>query len=417
MIQSPPHEPARSRRREEAETPLADQVRLLTAAATVQGFNAPNFLSTNSLLTDSYGRVMRDLRVSVTDRCNFRCLYCLPETEAALNFYRGRWANLPNPTPIARQWTSHEKILSFEEIERLVRIAADLGIQKIRLTGGEPLLRQQIEILVGKIARIPGITDLAMTTNGFLFPKKAKALRDAGLKRISFSMDSLDRENFKKITGRDGLNEVLQSIELAQQLGLNPVKVNAVIIRGINDHEIETLAEFAREKNLGLRFIEFMPLDSGRAWQKELVVSAKEILQRLETHFSRSADSLSASSRDPFQNADKLSALLRIKSQNKSETAKRWTFADGRGEIGIIAPVSEPFCGNCNRIRLMADGKIRTCLFSAGEHDFRSLLRDGSDDEAIQNELRNVVWKKEDRHHIGEPEFVQPQRSMSCIGG
>ncbi|MEO5804324.1 MAG: GTP 3',8-cyclase MoaA [Verrucomicrobiota bacterium] len=348
-----------------------------------------------NLLIDSHGRVMRDLRVSVTDRCNFRCLYCLPETEAALNFYRGRWANLPNPTPIARRWQSNEKILTFEEIERLVRVAVDLGIQKIRLTGGEPLLRRQIEILVEKIARIPGITDLAMTTNGFLFQKKAKALRDAGLKRISFSMDSLDADNFKKITGRDGLNEVLESIELAQQLGLNPVKVNAVVIRGINDHEIESLAEFAQEKNLSFRFIEFMPLDSGRAWQKELVVPAKEILQRLQTRF----------------------LLQSVKSENKSETAKRWKFPDGRGEIGIIAPVSEPFCGHCNRIRLMADGKIRTCLFSANEHDFRALLRDNADDETIRNELQDVVWQKEARHHIGEPEFVQPQRSMSCIGG
>jgi cyclic pyranopterin phosphate synthase len=322
-------------------------------------------------------------------------MYCLPETEAALNFYRGRWANFPNPTPIAREWKSAEKILTFEEIERLVRLAVDLGIQKVRLTGGEPLLRQQIEVLVEKIARIPGITDLAMTTNGFLFQKKAKALRDAGLKRISFSMDSLDRDNFKKITGRDGLSEVLESIELAQQLSFQPVKVNAVVIRGINDHEIEALAEFAQEKNLSFRFIEFMPLDSGRAWQKELVVSSKEILQRLQTRFS----------------------LQAIKSENKSETAKRWAFSDGRGEIGIIAPVSEPFCGHCNRIRLMADGKIRTCLFSAAEHDFRALLRDDSEDESIRNKLQEVVWQKEDRHHIGEPQFVPPQRTMSCIGG
>jgi cyclic pyranopterin phosphate synthase len=347
------------------------------------------------LLIDSHGRVMRDLRVSVTDRCNFRCMYCLPETEAALNFYRGRWANFQNPSPIAREWKSPEKILTFEEIERLVRLAVDLGIQKIRLTGGEPLLRQQIEILVEKIARIPGVIDLAITTNGFLFRQKAKLLRDAGLKRISFSMDSLDRDNFKKMTGRDGLDEVLASIELAQQLGLNPVKVNAVVIRGINDHEIESLAEFAQEKNQSFRFIEFMPLDSGRAWQKELVVSAKEILQRLQARFS----------------------LQRIKSENESETAKRWMFSDGRGEIGIIAPVSEPFCGHCNRIRLMADGKLRTCLFSTTEHDLRALLRNGSDDEALRNQLQEVVWQKEDRHHIGEPEFVSPQRTMSCIGG
>ncbi len=348
-----------------------------------------------NLLIDSQGRVMRDLRVSVTDRCNFRCMYCLPETEAALNFYRGRWANLPNPAAIARSWKSTEKILTFEEIERLVRIAVDLGIEKIRLTGGEPLLRRDIEVLVEKLARIPGVSDLAMTTNGFLFQKKAQALRDAGLKRISFSMDSLDAENFKKITGRDGLGEVLASIELARELGLNPVKVNAVIIRGVNDHEIESLAEFAREKNLSFRFIEFMPLDSGRAWQKDLVVSAKEILQRLQGRFE----------------------LEQIHSQNISETARRWKFSEGKGEIGLIAPVSEPFCGHCNRIRLMADGKMRTCLFGNVEYDFRALLRADADDITIRRQLQAVVWQKEDRHHIGEPDFVAPERSMSCIGG
>ncbi|MEO7298145.1 MAG: GTP 3',8-cyclase MoaA [Verrucomicrobiota bacterium] len=348
-----------------------------------------------NLLIDSQGRVMRDLRVSVTDRCNFRCMYCLPETEAALNFYRGRWANLPNAPAIERSWKSTEKILTFEEIERLVRIAVDLGIEKIRLTGGEPLLRRDIEVLVEKLARIPGVSDLAMTTNGFLFQKKAQALRDAGLKRISFSMDSLDGDNFKKITGRDGLGEVLASIELARELGLNPVKVNAVIIRGVNDHEIESLAEFAREKNLSFRFIEFMPLDSGRAWQKDLVVSAKEILQRLQGRFE----------------------LEQIHSQNISETARRWKFSDGNGEIGLIAPVSEPFCGHCNRIRLMADGKMRTCLFGNVEYDFRALLRADADDMTIRRQLQAVVWQKEDRHHIGEPDFVAPERSMSCIGG
>jgi cyclic pyranopterin phosphate synthase len=348
-----------------------------------------------NLLVDSHGRVLRDLRVSITDRCNFRCLYCLPETEAAHNFYRGHWANLPDSAPIVQQWVPKSKILSFEEIERVVRLAVGLGIQKIRLTGGEPLLRQGVETLVERIAGIPGITDLAMTSNGFLFPQKARALREAGLRRISFSMDSLDRDNFKKITGRDGLEEVLQSIALAQQLGFQPVKVNAVIIRGINDHEIEPLAEFARERNLSFRFIEFMPLDSARAWLKEMVVSGREILARLQQRFD----------------------LLPAPSDNPSATAKRWAFSDGRGEIGIIAPVSEPFCGHCNRIRLTADGKIRTCLFSVSEHDLRSLLRNGAADEEIAHWLKNVVLQKEARHHIGEPEFVAPSRSMSCIGG
>jgi GTP 3',8-cyclase len=352
-------------------------------------------MTQDNLLVDSYGRVLRDLRVSITDRCNFRCLYCLPETEAAHNFYRGRWANLPDSTPIVQQWVPRSKILSFEEIERVVRIAVQSGIQKVRLTGGEPLLRNDVELLVARIARIAGIQDLAMTTNGFLFPEKARKLREAGLRRISFSLDSLDAANFKKITGRDGLEEVLTSIKLAQDLGFHPVKVNAVVIRDINDHEIVSLAEFAREHNLSFRFIEFMPLDSARAWLKEMVVSGREILQRLQRRF----------------------ALQPVPSDNPSETASRWAFEDGRGEIGIIAPVSEPFCGHCNRIRMTADGKIRTCLFSVTEHDLRSLLRNGTPDEKIAEWLKGVVWQKEERHHIGEADFVPASRSMSCIGG
>jgi cyclic pyranopterin phosphate synthase len=353
-------------------------------------------MSRNGLLVDSHGRGMRDLRISVTDRCNFRCLYCLPETEAAFNFYRGRWANLPNPAPITHQWTPRSNVLSFEEIERFVRVAVELGIEKIRLTGGEPLLRQEIEKLVAKLAAIGGVRDLAMTTNGFHFQGKAVALRDAGLKRISFSLDSLDRANFQKITGRDALGEVLASIRLAQELELNPVKVNAVIIRGVNDHEVEALAEFGHEQGLAMRFIEFMPLDSARAWLREHVVPAHEILEKLQTRLQ--LEPVSANN-------------------NRSETARRWTFTDGRGEIGLIAPVSEPFCGHCNRLRLTADGHLRTCLFSVTEHDFRSRLRNGASDDELKTALKNAVWQKEARHHIGEPEFVPPQRSMSCIGG
>lgn len=347
------------------------------------------------LLVDSHGRTLRDLRVSVTDRCNFRCLYCLPETEAAQNFYRGRWADQPRSAPIVREWQPRSSILSFEEIERVVRLLVGLGIQKVRLTGGEPLLRQQMEKLVERLAAIPGIQDLAMTSNGFLFLQKGKALRDAGLKRISFSLDSLDRDNFLKITGRDGLSEVLASIQLAQELGLNPVKVNAVIIRGINDHEIEALADFGARRGLSLRFIEFMPLDSARAWLKELVVPGHEILARLQARH----------------------ALQPVLSENKSETARRWTLPGQVGEIGIIAPVSEPFCGHCNRLRLTADGKVRTCLFSVVDHDLRPLLRENVPDAALREWIGKVVWQKEARHHIGEPEFVPPNRSMSCIGG
>ena len=352
-------------------------------------------MTDSRLLIDSQGRILRDLRVSITDRCNFRCLYCLPETEAAQNFYRGHWAHLPNSAPIVQQWVPRAHILSFEEIERFIRIAVSLGIQKIRLTGGEPLLRHNVEDLVARVARIPGLTDLAMTTNGSLFLQKAPALRAAGLRRISFSLDSLARDNFRKITGRNGLDEVLAGIRLAQELGLHPVKVNAVIIREINDHEIEALADFAHEGNLSLRFIEFMPLDSARAWLKEMVVPGHDVLARLQARFD----------------------LRPIAPDNPSATSKRWAFADGRGEIGIIAPVSEPFCGHCNRIRLTADGKIRTCLFSVKEHDLRPLLRNGASDEAIAERLEGVVWQKEARHHIGEPEFVPPPRSMSCIGG
>jgi cyclic pyranopterin phosphate synthase len=347
------------------------------------------------LLIDSHGRVLRDLRVSITDRCNFRCMYCLPETEAAQNFYRGHWAHMPNSAPIVQQWVPKASILSFEEIERLIRIAVGLGIQKIRLTGGEPLLRHDVENLVARVARISGIEDLAMTTNGFLFIEKAEALRQAGLRRISFSLDSLDPANFKRMTGRDGLNKVVESITLAQQLGFDPVKVNAVVIRGINDHEVPALVEFARERNLSMRFIEFMPLDSARAWQKEMVVTGRQILEQIQSRFQ----------------------LQPAESTNPSSTSKRWTFPDGRGEIGIIAPVSEPFCGHCNRIRLTADGKIRTCLFSVTEHDLRSRLRSGASDDEIREALKGIVWQKEARHHIGEPDFVPASRSMSCIGG
>ena len=346
---------------------------------------------------DSQGRVLRDLRVSVTDRCNFRCLYCLPETSAAAGFQQARFRPgfAPTDTPPAPRWQIRPPPLTFDEIERSVRLAVQLGIEKVRLTGGEPLLQPQLPALVQKIARLHGLRDLAMTTNGFLFLEKARSLRDAGLRRVSFSLDSLDPDNFKKITGRDGLTTVLAAVELAQKIGLHPVKVNAVIIRGLNDHEIVPLAQFARGRQLSLRFIEFMPLDSGRVWNKDLVVSGAEILRRLQEQLS----------------------LQPVVSSNPSETARRWALDGGNGEIGIIAPVTEPFCGHCNRLRLTADGKIRTCLFSAVEHDLGAVLRDGASDEAVREFFRAVVNQKEARHHIGEPGFIQPARTMSRIGG
>ncbi len=340
---------------------------------------------------------MRDLRVSLTERCNFRCLYCLPETEEAANFYRAKVGVGPDPAAPFVFKLPHKprhEILSFEEIERLVRILARLGIQKIRLTGGEPLLRKDLPSLVRRLAAIPGIQDLALTSNGFLFERVGPELAAAGLKRVTFSMDSLDRGNFKKITGRDGLAEVQSAIRLAQELGLQPVKVNSVVIRGINDHEIEALAQFAAGHQVALRFIEFMPLDSSRAWLKEMVVPSAEILGRLRARFD-----------------------LQEAPREKSETARRWRIAGTTAEIGIIAPVTEPFCGHCNRLRLTADGKIRTCLFSIAEHDLRGALRNGADDAALALRLAEIVGLKEDRHHIGEEDFVQPERTMSCIGG
>lgn len=352
----------------------------------------------SGVLQDSHGRVMRDLRVSITDRCNFRCLYCLPETEEAANFYQSRFnpAKPAASVPIQYGWKSRSEVLTYEEIERLVRVAAGLGIQKVRITGGEPLLRRNVETLVARLAVIPGIRDLALTTNGFRFAGVGAALRAAGLHRVSFSLDSLDAVNFRRMTGRDGLTEVLAGIRQARDLGFDPVKVNAVVIRGLNDHELEDLALFAREQSLSLRFIEFMPLDSSRAWQRDLVVPGREILGRLQQRF----DLVSVDARN-----------------NPAETARRWAFADGRGEIGIIAPVTEPFCGHCNRLRLTADGKIRTCLFSLGEHDLRALLRSGASDATLAETLTEIVRHKEEGHRIGKPDFVQPARTMSCIGG
>lgn len=366
----------------------------------------PSHGNQHSSLQDSFGRTMRDMRISVTDRCNFRCLYCLPETEEAANFYQTRFHPLSSNAHTTPQspastlpgripWKPKTQLLTFEEILRLTRIATSLGVNKIRLTGGEPLLRRNLEELVSGISSLPGIQDLALTTNGFFFPQKAEPLRKAGLHRVSFSMDSLDPVNFHKITGRDGLKQLLASIRLAQGLGYHPIKVNAVVIREINDHEIEDLASFAQTEGIIMRFIEFMPLDSSRSWTRKLVVPGREILQRLQSKFD----------------------LKPLTPHSTSETARRWGFKNSPAEIGVIAPVTEPFCGHCDRIRLTADGQLRTCLFSISEHDFREDLRHGATDESIANRLKRVVWHKEERHHIGERDFLQPARTMSCIGG
>jgi cyclic pyranopterin phosphate synthase len=329
-------------------------------------------------LVDRHGRVIRELRVSVTNRCNFRCLYCRPAAEPS--------ATAVNPAGGA---------LTLTEIERVVRVACRLGVCKVRLTGGEPLLRAGLEDLVARLARMPGLNDLALTTNGCLFLEYGPALRAAGLRRVSFSLDSLDPASFRRITGQDGLDRVLAGVALAQDLGLAPLKVNAVIVHGVNDHEIEALADFARNHQVAVRFVEFMPLGASRHRPESLLVPGREIRRRLHRRF----------------------ALWRITSHDPAETATRWRFADGAGEIGIIAPVTEPFCAHCNRLRLTAEGKLQTCLFSARQHDLTPQLREGASDDLLAERLKDVVQEKEASHQLGAPAFVPPLHAMSCIGG
>jgi GTP 3',8-cyclase len=332
----------------------------------------------NRVLRDSYKRAIRDLRVSLTDRCNFRCFYCLPHGEP----------------PIAPK----EQMLSYEEIEYVCDVFVELGIQKIRLTGGEPMMRRDIEQIIYKLTKLKdrGLEDLALTTNGYFLPHRADSLKQAGLDRITISLDSLKRDVFKQMTGVDVLDRVLEGIRAAKAAGLAPIKINAVIVRGHNEDEVADFAAFAREHDVKMRFIEFMPLDSGHEWSREDVVSGREIRERIEARFP----------------------LVAINELRGSNTASRFRFADGaRGEIGIIAPVTEPFCGACSRIRLTADGQIRTCLFSTVEHSLRDVVRDGASRQEIIDFIESVVMKKEPRHFINDPEFVAPARSMSFIGG
>lgn len=329
------------------------------------------------MLSDAYNRTIRDLRISLTDRCNFRCFYCLPNGEP----------------PLARK----ETILTFEEIARASEIFVSLGIEKIRLTGGEPLIRRGVPDLVRQLAKLkPKLKDIALTTNGFDLPRHAGALKDAGLDRVTLSLDSVERENFADITGVDSLDRVLEAIKVAKETGFDPVKINAVIVRGRNDHEVVELAGFAREHRVSMRFIEYMPLDSGHTWDRSEVVSGKEIRELIEADFP-----------------------LELKDETRgSETSWNFSFADGsHGEIGIIAPVTEMFCGACSRIRLTADGQIRTCLFSTVEHDLRGVLRSGVRDEEVAEFIRAVVLKKEPRHYINDTDFTPASRSMSFIGG
>jgi cyclic pyranopterin phosphate synthase len=337
-------------------------------------------------LRDSFGRAITDLRVSVTDRCNYKCVYCRTGNEGA-------------------QFTE----LPIESYLRMIRLFVSLGIEKVRLTGGEPLLRHGLVEMVRELSKmrtafLPDGTavveghplDIALTTNGHLLKDLAQPLKDAGLNRVTVSMDAIDPEIFSAITRVPrSFDRVLAGIRRAQEVGLGPVKVNCVLLRGFNDHEIERFAEFTRSEGVIVRFIEFMPLEEDRSWRPETVIPMDELVTRLNA----------------------FRPLVELPPNAASETARRFTFDDGRGEIGIIAPVSRPFCGHCSRIRLTSDGKIRTCLFSQSDHDLYGQLSRGGTDDALITYIRSIVIRKEARHHIGEAGFEKPSRNMVHIGG
>jgi cyclic pyranopterin phosphate synthase len=326
-------------------------------------------------LLDGHGRAIGDVRVSVTDRCNFRCQYCMPAE------------GLP--------WLDRAEVLTFEEIERIVALLATMGVGDVRLTGGEPLVRRDFPRLAAMLAQIDGIEDLSVTTNGFLLERDAAALVAAGVNRFNVSIDSLQRDRFFEMTRRDALPRVLAGLEvLAQFPEAHPIKVNAVALRGFTEQEAIPFAEFARQHPYEVRFIEFMPLDADHAWSRDQVLSGEEIRAAIHAVYP-----LEAEPREP------------------SATARVYRFADGNGRIGFINPVSEPFCGDCNRIRITADGHLRTCLFSLNETDLRGPLRAGASDDELATVIRDAVWRKELKHHVNDPGFIQPQRSMSAIGG
>ena len=330
---------------------------------------------TQHVLQDSFGRRIGDLRISVTDRCNFRCRYCLPAEKV--------------------EWKPKAEILSYEELLRVATIAGRAGVKKLRITGGEPLLRPALPRFIEQLIATNLFDDIALTTNGQLLPRFAPALRAAGLSRLNISLDSLDATRFYQMTQRNALGAVLEGIASAQRAGFENIKVNAVVIRNLNDDEIISFAHFARQHSLTVRFIEFMPLDSGHHWTREQVVPGAEIVARLQKEFR----------------------LVPLQARDAAETARRFGFSDAPGEIGVITPVTSPFCGTCNRIRLTADGQLRTCLFSESEHDVRSALRREASDEAVFAFLAAAVQGKEAGHRINAPDFVPPQRSMSFIGG
>lgn len=328
------------------------------------------------MLRDTFGRIADDLRISVTDRCNFRCIYCMPA------------AGLP--------WIARDEVLSFEEITRVTRIlVSDCGVRTIRLTGGEPLVRKGIEQLTAMIASLDQGLDIAMTTNGILLKEKAAALRSAGLSRLNISLDTLQRQRFRNLARRDALERVLDGIRAAREAGFTKIKLNVVVMRGVNDDEVLDFARLARQEGHEVRFIEFMPLDADGIWTPESVVASREIIDAIDREFPV----------EPVHD-------------QRPAPATRFRFKDGSpGGIGVIPSVSDAFCKVCNRIRLTAEGRLRTCLFSLQEHDVKSLLRNGGSDDEIREFVRAAVWQKEEGHKIGQADFVKPKKTMSQIGG
>ncbi len=326
-------------------------------------------------LIDKFGRIHNNLRISVTDRCNIRCVYCMPEV---VDF-------LPR-----------QELLTFEEIERFVQVATTLGIDKIRLTGGEPLVRRGVPTLVEKIATIPGIVDVGLTTNGILLAPMAEALWDAGLRRINVSLDTMDPAKFLELTRRTGFEQVIEGILAAKEAGFDPVKVNAVAIKGMSEADVVPLGQFAREHGLELRFIEYMPLDAGNLWERGKVLFAAEILDLL---------------------AEGIGPLSPAPDQDPRAPAVDYDYDDGGGRVGLIASVSRPFCMSCNRVRLTADGKLRNCLFALDETDIRALMRGGQPDSEIARALRESVAGKWEGHQINTARFIKPERLMHSIGG
>ncbi len=327
-----------------------------------------------SQLIDTFGRKVTNLRISVTDRCNFRCAYCMPEE--------------------GMQWLQRSLLLTYEEIARVVRIFASLGVSHIRLTGGEPLMRRDLPRLIGMIRQVPGIQDIALTTNGYFLKEQARDLVLAGLNRINVSLDSLNPQVLAEIVRRDYFARIWAGIEEVARLGLTPIKLNVVLIRGVNDGEIVQFADLARTRPFIIRFIEFMPIGKDDGWSPDKVVSSHEVIERIQEHYPLV----------PGPGED-------------GRPADRYVFARGTGELGFISSVSHPFCSRCDRVRITSDGKFRTCLFSLQETDLRSMLRGGKSDEEIADVLVAAVWKKEEGHLINRPGFVRPERTMSQIGG